>query len=178
MKTNSMRLQLYVLVPLIFAGLTALAALLTFHLMRSGAVAAGHTWPVLATAGGLVATAFLFGLLILWLVFRPVEDFLREMKPLVPEGAPPPSAGRRPLEFTPIAPIASTLSRVAAFCSSDCSRCIDVSICFLASPVAAIFATHASFFAARASSAACACAAAASICDQTFSCTAFSAVAA
>ena len=111
MKTNSMRLQLYVLVPLIFAGLTALAALLTFHLMRSGAVAAGHTWPVLATAGGLVATAFLFGLLILWLVFRPVERFLRETRELVPE-TPGPLYGRRATDFTVSAPLAHTLNRV------------------------------------------------------------------
>ena len=111
MKTNSMRMQLYVLVPVIFAGFTALAALLTYQLMRVGPVA-GRTWPLFAAGGILVCTAFLCGWMILWLVFRPVEDFLREMKPLVPEGAPPPSAGRRPLEFTPIVPIASTLSRV------------------------------------------------------------------
>ena len=111
MKTNSMRLQLYVLVPLIFAGLTALAALLTFHLMRSGTVVAGHTWPVLATAGGLVATAFLFGLLILWLVFRPVERFLRETRELVPE-TPGAIYGRRATDFTVSAPLAHTLNRV------------------------------------------------------------------
>ena len=50
-KPRSIRIQFYVLVPLIFAGFTALAAQLTYHLMRSGAVAAGRTWPLLATAG-------------------------------------------------------------------------------------------------------------------------------
>ena len=58
-KPRSIRIQFYLLVPLIFAGFTALAAQLTYHLMRSGAVAAGRTWPLLATAGLLVATAFL-----------------------------------------------------------------------------------------------------------------------
>lgn len=112
MKTNSMRLQLYVLVPLIFAGLTALAALLTFHLMRSTAVAAdGRTWPLIATGSVLVVTAFLFGLLILWLIFRPVEDFLKKTKPMVPE-APPPLYGRRLSDFTAVAPLVSSLSRV------------------------------------------------------------------
>ena len=111
MKTNSMRIQLYVLVPLIFAGLTALAALLTFHLMRSSAVVDGQTWPVLATAAVLVATAFLCGLLILWLIFRPVEEFLRKTRPMVPE-APPPLYGRRLSDFSAVAPLVSTLSRV------------------------------------------------------------------
>ena len=42
-KPRSIRIQFYVLVPLIFAGFTALAAQLTYHLMRSGAVAADRT---------------------------------------------------------------------------------------------------------------------------------------
>ena len=105
MKTNSIRIQIYVLVPLIFAGLTALAALLTFHLMRSGEVAGGRIWLVPATAGILVATAFMFGLLILRLVFRPVERFLRETRQLVPEAASP-LYGRRESDFTAMAPLA------------------------------------------------------------------------
>ena len=111
-KPRSIRIQFYVLVPLIFAGFTALAAQLTYHLMRSGAVAAGRTWPLLATAGLLVATAFLCGLFILWLVFRPVETFLRETRAFVPAPAPPPGRGRRAADFEAIAPIAHTLNWV------------------------------------------------------------------
>ena len=111
MKTNSMRMQLYVLVPVIFAGFTALAALLTYQLMRAGPVA-GRIWPLVATGGILVCTAFLCGWMILWLVFRPVENFLREMKPLVPDASSPPPAGRRARQFDGLAPIATTLNRV------------------------------------------------------------------
>ncbi len=109
-KPSSIRIQFYLLVPLIFAGFTALAAQLTYHLMRSGAVVGGRIWPLVATAGLLVVTAFLCGLFILWLIFRPVEMFLRETRSLVPN--PPPPARRRPSEFEAITPIAHTLSWV------------------------------------------------------------------
>ena len=111
-KPRSIRIQFYLLVPLIFAGFTALAAQLTYHLMRSGAVAAGRTWPLLATAGLLAATAFLCGLFILWLVFRPVETFLRETRAFVPAPAPLPGRGRRASDLEAIAPIAHTLNWV------------------------------------------------------------------
>ena len=111
-KPRSIRIQFYVLVPLIFAGFTALAAQLTYHLMRSGAVAADRTWPLLATAGLLVATAFLCGLFILWLVFRPVETFLRETRAFVPAPAPAPGRGRRASDYEAITPIAQTLNWV------------------------------------------------------------------
>ena len=109
MKTNSIRMQFYVLVPLIFAGFTALAALLTFQLMRSGQVL---VWPLIATGGILVFTAFLCGLLILWLIFRPVETFLRETRPLVPEPLPALPFGRRATDYGGATPIASALSRM------------------------------------------------------------------
>ncbi len=112
MKSPSIRIQFYLLVPLIFAGFTALAAQLTYHLMRSGAVSAGKIWPLAATAGLLVVTAFLCGLFILWLVFRPVETFLRETRPFVPPPPPPLSRGRRGSDLAPIAPIAHALNWV------------------------------------------------------------------
>ena len=108
MKGNSIRVQFYVLVPLIFAGFTALAALVTYQLSR-------HAGPVpgllVATGAVLVVTAFLCGLLILWLVFRPVEHFLNETRPFVPSSGA--LAARRPLRFETIAPIASTLDWAA-----------------------------------------------------------------
>ncbi|HAL92100.1 MAG TPA: hypothetical protein DCM68_03645, partial [Verrucomicrobia bacterium] len=112
MKAGSIRVQFYLLVPLIFAGFTALAAQLTYHLMRSGAVAEGRIWPLLITGGLLVATAFLCGLFILWLVFRPVETFLKDTRPLVP--APPSPVGHRVSNYEAITPIANTLSWVTA----------------------------------------------------------------
>ncbi len=110
MKVQSIQIQFYLLVPLIFAGFTALAAQLTYHLMKSGAVAAGRTWPLLATGGLLVATVFLCGLLILWLVFRPVEIFLKETRPLVPAPAPAPFRGRRAPGYEAIEPLVHTLN--------------------------------------------------------------------
>ncbi|MGD9780875.1 MAG: sigma-54 interaction domain-containing protein [Kiritimatiellia bacterium] len=113
MKTGSIQVRLYLLVPLIFAGFTALAAQLTYHLMRSGAVGDGRIWPLLATSGLLVATAFLCGLFILWLVFRPVETFLKETRALVPAPAPLPARARRAADFEAITPIAHALNWAA-----------------------------------------------------------------
>ena len=110
-KPASIRIQFYLMVPLIFAGFTALAALLTYHLMRSSVrVAGSQLWPLLGTAGLLVAAAFLCGLFILWLIFRPVETFLRETRAFVP--APPPVARRRATDFEAVAPIAHALNWV------------------------------------------------------------------
>jgi len=114
-KPGSIRVQFYLLIPLIFAGFTALAAQLTYLLMRSGTLEGGRMWPLLATAGLLVVTAFLCGLFILWLVFRPVETFLKETRPLVPAAAvPPPARFRHPSDFEAITPIAHTLNWVTA----------------------------------------------------------------
>ena len=101
-KPRSIRIQFYVLVPLIFAGFTALAAQLTYHLMRSGAVAADRTWPLLATAGLLVATAFLCGLFILQEIlsrakFRDLSkarDRWASVLESAPRAAPPPRPRR------------------------------------------------------------------------------------
>ena len=108
-KPRSIRIQFYVLVPLIFAGFTALAAQLTYQLMRSGAVAGGRVWTLWVAAGLLVATAFLCGLFILWMVFRPVETFLRETRALLPAPPAPPPRRRRS-DFEDAVPIARTLN--------------------------------------------------------------------
>ena len=110
-KPRSIRIQFYVLVPLIFAGFTALAAQLTYQLMRSGAAAGGRVWTLWVAAGLLVATAFLCGLFILWMVFRPVETFLRETRALLPAPPAPPPRRRRS-DFEDAAPIARTLNWV------------------------------------------------------------------
>ena len=110
MKTKSIQVQFYLLVPLIFAGFTALAALLTYQLMLR--TAGGRVWPLVATAGLLASTAFLCGLLILWMVFRPVETFLRETRPYVPAAAGGGAARPRAPVFEAIEPIATALSWV------------------------------------------------------------------
>lgn len=112
MKTNTIRVQYYVLVPLIFSGFTALAALLTYHLMRySHVVGGGPVWPLVATGALLVFTVFLCALLIQWLVFRPVESFLKQASQFVPDTMPP--SGRGEPGRNPSAPmIVSTLNRV------------------------------------------------------------------
>jgi transcriptional regulator with PAS, ATPase and Fis domain len=113
MKTNSIQIQFYFLVPLIFAGFTALAALLTYHLSHSSGVFVGpQLWPVIATGGLLVAAVFLCGLLILWLVFRPVERFLRDTLPWVPNSAPARPAASRSLGMESVVPIVRTLNWV------------------------------------------------------------------
>ncbi len=112
MKNNALRTQLYVLVPAIFAGFTALGGLLTFNLMKfSGTVAGGQVWPLILTGGLLVLTVLLCAFLIVWLVFRPVEHFLHEAQQFVPDTTPP--AERRKRELDALTPITHTFNRVA-----------------------------------------------------------------
>jgi transcriptional regulator with PAS, ATPase and Fis domain len=111
MKATSIHFQFYLLVPMIFSGFTALAALLTYHLMRfSRAVADGQVWPLLATGGLLVLSAFLCGLIIIWFLLRPVETFIRQARQFVPDNTQP--SMRAVLERNPILPIATTFNRV------------------------------------------------------------------
>jgi transcriptional regulator with PAS, ATPase and Fis domain len=110
-KPNALQTQFYVLVPLIFAGFTALAAIMTFNLMRfSGAIPGGRVWPLFLTGALLVVTSFCCALLILWLVFRPVEKFLHQAQQYVPDTKPPAKHARGDLNA--ITPITSTLNRV------------------------------------------------------------------
>ena len=108
-KQTSIRTQFYLLVPLIFAGFTALAAVLTYNLMKYP-VAGGKPWPVFMIGALLVLTVFLCALLIAWLIFKPVERFLRDAQQFVPDTMPPEE--RRKSELNAITPIASTFNRV------------------------------------------------------------------
>jgi transcriptional regulator with PAS, ATPase and Fis domain len=110
MKTTAVKVQFYFWAPLVFAGFTALGALLTYQLMRhSAVVSSGSVWPLVASGGVLVLAAFMCGVLIAWLLFRPVELFLENARGLVPETAdrPAPVDIRRGM-----APITSALNRV------------------------------------------------------------------
>jgi transcriptional regulator with PAS, ATPase and Fis domain len=112
-RSKSIRFQFYLLAPLVFAGFTALAALLTYQLMRySPVVGAGQAWPLWGMGALLAGTAFFCGWLFLWLALRPVELFLRETRPYLP--SPAPGGGARapcgPVDHP--APIASTLNWV------------------------------------------------------------------
>ncbi len=108
-REHSIRLQLYLLVPGIFAGFTALASLLTYNFMRF-LPAQGPRWPLALTGMLLVVTAFICAWLILWLAFNPVEKFIREAQQFVPDTTPPPE--RKRADFTAVAPLASTFHRV------------------------------------------------------------------
>lgn len=111
MKNNAIKVQFYLLVPMIFAGFTMLAVVLTFNLMRySGAWGGGRIWPVVATGSLLVATAFSCAMLIVWMVFRPVEKFMHQAQQYVPDTTPPSGRSREPLNA--ITPITSTFNRV------------------------------------------------------------------
>jgi transcriptional regulator with PAS, ATPase and Fis domain len=120
MKTTSIRTQFYVLVPMIFAGFTALAALLTYNLMRFSA-GGGQAWVLMSTGGLLVLTVFLCALLILWLVFKPVEQFMRQAQQYVPDTSPP---ERRRGELEAITPIARTFHRVTEALSNMEARAL------------------------------------------------------
>lgn len=111
MKKYPFKVQFYFLVPAIFAGFTALAALLTFQLMRySSMVSSGWRWPLAASGAILVATAFLTAVLIVWLLLNPVERFVRRAEELVPLSAPPAKSSMNGRDA--VAPISRMLDRV------------------------------------------------------------------
>ncbi len=111
MKTTSFKVQCYFLVPAIFAGFTALAALLTYQLMRySSVISSGLRWPLVASGAILVGTAFLTGVLIVWLLLNPVERFIQRAEELVPYAVP--SAQQAPTDRNSVSPINRMLDRL------------------------------------------------------------------
>jgi transcriptional regulator with GAF, ATPase, and Fis domain len=111
MKTTSMHIQFYLLVPMIFSGFTALAAMLTYHLMRqSRVVVDGQMWPLFTAGGVLVVTAFVCGWIIIWFLLRPIESFVRLARQYVPDHVP--FGAHAGNERTSVLPITNTLHRV------------------------------------------------------------------
>lgn len=115
MKDFSFKVQCYILVPVIFAGFTALAALLTYHLMRAPpALFAGQRWPLAASGAILIGTAFLTGILIIWLLLNPVERFVDHAQRMMPttDPLPPKVTPTRYRYDQTMTPISQTLNRV------------------------------------------------------------------
>ncbi len=115
MKSSSFKVQCYILVPAIFAGFTAMAALLTYQLMRNPTLLlSGMRWPVTATGTVLVGTAFLTGSLIIWLLLRPVELFMHEAERFVQrtDSSPETVKDNSMRSFRNMAPITHMLERV------------------------------------------------------------------
>lgn len=111
MKNNAIKIQFYLLVPLIFAGFTLLAVLLTFNLMQlNRASGAWMSWPLFLVDGMVVIAAYLCALLIVWMVFRPVEKFMHQAQQYVPDTTPPSARSRETRNA--ITPITSTFNRV------------------------------------------------------------------
>lgn len=115
MKDLSFKVQCYIFVPVIFAGFTALAALLTYHLMRAPpALFAGQRWPLAASGAILIGTAFLTAILIIWLLLNPVERFVDHAQRIIPATEPPVTEAAHPRRRydTTMTPISQTLNRV------------------------------------------------------------------
>jgi transcriptional regulator with GAF, ATPase, and Fis domain len=82
-KKVRIHLSLYVLIPLIFSGLTIIAAIVTYRLMARNIGSSGVALvsvTIWATVFG--AITFVSAFLILWFVLKPLEDFLRHTESL------------------------------------------------------------------------------------------------
>jgi transcriptional regulator with GAF, ATPase, and Fis domain len=83
MKKSDYHLSLYILVPLIFTGISILSAIgaywISFGLAQSGTEA---VWPVRLWGMGIGTTTFLCGLMIARLILKPIKKFVQEMESL------------------------------------------------------------------------------------------------
>ena len=83
MKSAKIHISLYVLVPVIFSGITLFAIIVTFRMMESypdypvQSIGYLKWWALI-----IVLIAFLCALLITWLILRPVKQFIRNAENL------------------------------------------------------------------------------------------------
>lgn len=99
MKTNRFSVRCYLMVPTIFAGFTALAALITYHWIRLPRTPwSGTAWALPGAITLLVVTAFLTGWLILWLLMHPVEQFMQTTARWLPPAGTPDAKPHAPTD--------------------------------------------------------------------------------
>ena len=97
MKKTRFHISLYIIIPLIFAGMASFAAIVAFqitheYMKKPGAV----FWPVFLWGLAIAAGAFLCGLVVVRLILNPVEKFVRkaEQLPALARSQPDREAGR------------------------------------------------------------------------------------
>ena len=117
MINTSDKVQCYLLVPVIFAGFTALAALVTYQIILNPPdVFRSRSWLPYAAGAILAGTAFLTGVLIVRLLLKPVEKFVDQANTMMPEPEPEVRTVRRTAED--FSPFAQTLDRVTEVLSN------------------------------------------------------------
>lgn len=90
MKNTRIQVSLYVIIPLIFGGLTLLTTLLTYHMTRYH-VARGMfpaAWPVIMLSMPMIVLSVICASIITWLLVHPVERFMKKAEELVPPEEP------------------------------------------------------------------------------------------
>ena len=90
MKNTRIQVSLYVIIPLIFGGLTLLTTLLTYHMTRYH-VARGMfpaAWPVLMLSMPMIVLSVTCALIITWLLVHPLRRFMKEAERFVLPGEP------------------------------------------------------------------------------------------
>jgi len=99
MKKTRIHVSLYILIPVIFSGISIIDTIITYRLMARGAGDGADTF-LYITIWAIVSGAltFMCAFLILWILLKPLEDFIRNTESLnlitpshveeVPEGKP------------------------------------------------------------------------------------------
>ncbi len=98
MKDSSYHISLYVIVPVIFAGYAMLSSIIVYRLVQ---YRFKHDLPienpVVWLIVGISAVGFLCGLAIVWVILRPLKEFIRNARSILPveEQADGPDSGKR-----------------------------------------------------------------------------------
>lgn len=142
MNNRRHHVQFYVLIPVIFAGFTALAVLLSSQLVQySRRVLGGASWPLVFLGIVLVLASFVCGVAVIWLMLRPVEQFLRKAGNLMPaqvtEGAGAPAA---PARYDDLSRVSRMLDRVTEALGNVEARALFPGIVAASPPMRSILA--------------------------------------
>jgi transcriptional regulator with GAF, ATPase, and Fis domain len=110
MNTRQHHVQFYVLIPVIFAGFTALAMVLSSQVTRySARMLGGASWPMTGLGVLLVLASFTCGVAVIWMMLKPVERFLRRTEHLVPPQTDPSAP---PSRYDDLSRVARVFDRV------------------------------------------------------------------
>jgi len=83
MKRKYFHISLYIIIPFIFSGIASFSAIISYRLtLDSMTRSAGLLWPILIWAIIIAIGAFICGLVLVRLILKPVEEFIRKAEDL------------------------------------------------------------------------------------------------
>lgn len=83
MQKKKIRISLYIIIPLIFAGISIFNILVIYRVISGWAVVNEKVLPNVILWGGILSVfSFVSAFLILWTILKPVEDFVRKAESL------------------------------------------------------------------------------------------------